>query len=132
MRYPDAPAPPDVCPICQSQALDGAMFCARCGTFLRGDGPATDGQGAPMVHLLTQVCALQRELLDQFRAGQALQARQFQRSLRLQSQQLERTLAHTARQAETSEQRVQVWQRWTAGLAAAVVGLAVVVTQIAG
>lgn len=120
------------CPICQSHIEDGALFCARCGIYLKGDGSSPEALNLPLVHLLAQVCTLQRELLQQFRTGQSQQARQFQRSLHLQSQQLEKTLDHAAHQSESWQRRLQIWQRWTIGLAAAVAALVVAAVQLAG
>lgn len=120
------------CPICQSRTEDGALFCARCGIYLKGDGSSPEALNLPLVHLLAQVCTLQRELLQQFKAGQTQQARQFQRSLQLQSQQLEKTLNHTAQQSDSWEQRLRLWQRWTIGLAAAVAALLIIAVQLAG
>ncbi len=132
MRNFDPPAAAvGACPICHSAVEDGAVFCPRCGVFLKGDGASPEALNLPMVHLLSQVCALQGDLLRQFRQGQALQARQFQQALRLQAQQLESTLAHAARQAESQEQRLRLWLRWTAGLAAAVAFI-VAALQLAG
>ena len=132
MRDFDASAPTvGACPICHTAIEGGALFCPRCGVFLKGDGASPEALNLPMVHLLSQVCALQGDLLRQFRQGQALQARQFQQALRLQAEQLESTLAHAARQAESQEQRLRLWLRWTAGFAAAVAFM-VAVVQFAG
>ncbi len=126
-----APAPvASACPICQCRLGDDDLFCSRCGVFLKSDGSNTEAVNLPVVHLLAQVCALQRDLLRQFRQGQAVQARQFQRALQVQSEQLEKTLAHVASQTETTEQRVAIWQRWTAGFAAAVVAVVVVAVRV--
>src|SRR5439155_19833796 len=111
------------CPVCQSRLEADAVFCGRCGTFLRGESASPDALNLPVVHLLTQVCMLQKELLRQFRAGQAIQARQFQRALEVQSSQLESTLAHAAVQMETHERRLQYFIRSTAGLAALAMAL---------
>ncbi len=106
------------------------MFCGRCGTFLKGDNASADALNLPVAHLLTQVCTLQKELLRQFRAGQAIQARQFQRALEVQSTQLESTLAHAAVQMEAHERRLQFFIRSTAGLAAVAMALIVVAVQV--
>jgi len=133
MRDPHAPAPPvaSACPTCRARAEEGSLFCARCGAFLRGDGKTPDGLNMPLVQLLSEIAHLQRDLLRQFRQGHILQARQFERALQAQAQQLEKTLAHTAQQTQSSEQRLQFWQRLTAGLAA-FAGLVLVATQLAG
>ena len=129
----DAPArAASACPICQSAVEEGSLFCARCGIFLKGDGSSSEALNLPLVHLLAQVCALQRDLLRQFRQGQAVQARQFQRALQVQTEHLEKTMAHVANQTETSEQRIRLWQRWVTGLAAAVVVLVIAVVQLTG
>ena len=120
----------NACPICQSGLEDGDLFCGRCGSFLRGDNSSPEALNLPVVHLLTQVCTLQKDLLRQFRSGQAIQARQFQRALEVQSDQLEKTLAHATTTMEAQERRLQMLVRWTAGLAASTVGLIFIVTQI--
>lgn len=120
----------NACPICQSALEDGDLFCARCGSFLRGDNSSPEALNLPVVHLLTQVCTLQKELLRQFRSGQAIQARQFQRALEVQSGQLETTLAHATTQMESQERRLQMLVRWTTGLAASAVALVFVAIQL--
>lgn len=122
--------PAAACPICQSNLDEGDLFCARCGTFLRGDNSSPEALNLPVVHLLTQVCTLQKELLRQFRTGQAVQARQFQRALEVQSMQLENTLAHATAQMELQERRLQMLVRWTAGLAAAAVAITFIAIQL--
>jgi hypothetical protein len=119
----------NACPICQSALEDGDLFCGRCGSFLRGDNSSPEALNLPVVHLLTQVCTLQKDLLRQFRSGQAIQARQSQRSLELQSNQLEKTLAHATTTMESQERRLQMLVRWTAGLAASAVGLIFIALQ---
>lgn len=120
------------CPICQSPIDSGDLFCARCGNFLHGDNSSPEALNLPIVHLLTQVCTLQKDLLHQYRTGQALQARQFQQALRLQADQLNRTLAHAARQMESQERKLRVLVTWTAGLAAAAVAFLFIALQISG
>jgi hypothetical protein len=140
------------CPVCATRAEEGALFCAACGAFLKDENgrrpqkregktatvAVTNGRPATgtdvvdhsMVQLLGEITQLQRDLLRQFRQGQALQARQFERALQAQALQLEKTLAHTSQRVESSEERLQVWQKWTAGLAAAVLFLLVVALQL--
>ncbi|TMB67081.1 MAG: hypothetical protein E6J43_09535 [Chloroflexi bacterium] len=135
------------CPVCGSRAQAGSLFCAACGAFLKTeDGRRTkkretrtavaNGHSADvpgdysLVQLLGEVAHLQRDLLKQFRQGQAVQARQFSRALEAQALQLDKALAHAAGQVEASEQRLLLWQRWAAGLAAAVVFVLVVSTQL--
>ena len=120
----------NACPICQSALENGDLFCGRCGSFLRGDNSSPEALNLPVVHLLTQVCTLQKELLRQFRSGQAIQARQFQRALEVQSGQLETTLAHATTQMEAQERRLQMLVRWTTGLAASAVALVFVAIQV--
>ena len=120
----------NACPICQSGLEDGDLFCARCGSFLRGENSSPEALNLPVVHLLTQVCTLQKELLRQFRSGQAIQARQFQRALEVQSDQLEKTLAHATTTMESQERRLQLLVKWTAGLAASAVGLIFIALQV--
>ena len=140
--------PKGTCPVCATRAADGAIFCAACGAFLKdengrrpkretktaiGNGRpsvATDVMEHSMVQLLGEITHLQRDLLRQFRQGQALQARQFERALQAQALQLEKTLAHTAERVDSSEARLQIWQKWTAGLGAAVLVLLVVASQL--
>jgi hypothetical protein len=136
------------CPVCSTRATQGAIFCAACGAFLNDENgrrpkrePKTavsnghpsvsvDAVERSMVQLLGEITHLQRDLLRQFRQGQALQARQFERALQAQALQLEKTLAHTSQRVESSEARLQVWQKWTAGLAAAVLVLLVLFSQL--
>ncbi len=115
------------CPSCDAEDLHGARFCPHCGTGLGGNGTAP-AVHAPLVRLLTEVADLQHELLRQLDKGRRSQARQFAHAVVAQTESLQRTLDHHSRQAE----RLQVWQKWTAGLAAAVVLLAVLVVVIAG
>ncbi|HSP54574.1 MAG TPA: hypothetical protein VLS25_03210 [Dehalococcoidia bacterium] len=119
----------NACPVCQSQLEDGDLFCARCGSFLRGENSSPEALNMPVVHLLTQVCTLQKDMMRQFRSGQALQARQSQRALELQAQ-LEKTLANSTTMMESQERRLQMLVRWTAGLAAAAVGLIFIGVQV--
>jgi len=120
----------NACPVCQSPLEDGDLFCGRCGSFLRGDNSSPEALNLPVVHLLTQVCTLQKELLRQFRTGQAIQARQFQRALEVQSAQLEKTLDHATRQMESHERRLQIMVKWTAGIAASTVAGVLLLLQI--
>jgi hypothetical protein len=134
--------PKAACPVCSSRTEADALFCARCGAFLgedNGKRPQKRGKasGIPpddidhgMVQLMGEIAHLQRDLLRQFRQGQALQVRQFERALQAQALGLEKTLAHTAERVEASEARLDVWRRWTAGLAAAVFVLLVIGSQI--
>jgi DNA repair exonuclease SbcCD ATPase subunit len=115
------------CPNCDAEDLQGARFCPHCGTGLGGNGTAP-AVHAPLVRLLTEVAELQQELLRQLDKGRRSQARQFARAVAAQTESLKRTLDHQAQQAE----RLQVWQKWAAGLAAAVVLLAVIAVVIAG
>jgi len=119
----------NACPVCQSRLEDGDLFCARCGSFLRGENSSPEALNMPVVHLLTQVCTLQKDMMRQFRSGQALQARQSQRALELQAQ-LEKTLANSTTMMESQERRLQMLVRWTAGLAAAAVGLIFIGVQV--
>jgi seryl-tRNA(Sec) selenium transferase len=80
------------------------------------------------VRLLTEVADLQRGLLREMDRGRRTHARQFERAIAAQTEALQRTLDHHSQQSE----RLQVWQRWTAGLAAAVVLLVVIAVQVAG
>ena len=138
--------------MCATRAADGAIFCAACGAFLKDENGrrpqkreakttatavtngrpavATDVVEHSMVQLLGEITHLQRDLLRQFRQGQALQARQFEKALQAQALQLEKTLAHTSQRVESSEERLQVWQKWTAGLAAAVLFLLFFASQL--
>lgn len=106
------------CPVCQWQLDDGDLFCARCGVFLKGENGSPEALNLPIVHLLTQVAGLQRELMRQFRTGQAVQARQFQRALQVQAEQFNKSLAHAAEQTRLQEEKLQRMVRWTAALAA--------------
>ena len=115
------------CPNCDAEDLRGVRFCPHCGTGLGGDG-TTPAVHAPLVRLLTEVAELQRELLRQLDKGRRSQARQFEQAIAAQTMSLQRTLEHHSRQSE----RLQGWQKWTAGLAAAVVLLVVVAVQFAG
>jgi hypothetical protein len=114
------------CPNCDAEDLRGARFCPHCGTGLGGNGLAP-AVHAPLVRLLTEVADLEKELIRQFERGRRLHARQFERAIGAQTEALQRTLEHHSSNAE----RLQSWQRWTAGLAAAVVFLVVVVVQFA-
>lgn len=120
----------NACPICQSAIDNGDLFCPRCGNFLHGDNSSPDALNLPIVHLLTQVCTLQKDLLHQYRTGQALQARQFQQALRLQAEQLNQTLAHAARQIESQERKLRLMVAWATGIAATAVALIIIITQI--
>jgi len=115
------------CPNCDAEDLRGARFCPHCGTGLGGNGvgPAVH---APLVRLLTEVADLQREMLRQHEKDRRGQSQQFQRAIAAQTESLQYTLEHHSRQSE----RLQAWQKWTAGLGAAVVLLVVAVVQIAG
>jgi hypothetical protein len=113
------------CPNCDAEDLRGARFCPHCGTGLGGNG-AAPAVHAPLVRLLTEVADLQHELLRQFEKGRRVYARQFERAIAAQAESLQRTLEHHSRQSE----RLQAWQKWTAGLAAAVAALVVVVLQL--
>ncbi len=115
------------CPNCDAEDLRGARFCPHCGTGLGGNGvgPAVH---APLVRLLTEVAELQREMLRQHEKGRRSQAQQFQRAIAAQTESLQHTLEHHSRQSE----RLQAWQKWTAGLGAAVLILVIIVIQIAG
>ena len=142
------------CPVCSTRAADGALFCAACGAFLKAeDGrrpqkretraasaangrPATTATAAAenldfgFVQLMGEITHLQRDLLRQFRQGQALQARQFERALQAQALGLEKTLAHVDGRVQASEERLHVWQRWSAGLGVAVVVVLLAITQV--
>ena len=115
------------CPNCDAEDLRGARFCPHCGTGLGGDGvgPAVH---APLVRLLTEVADLQREMLRQHEKDRRSQAQQFDRAIAAQTENLQHTLEHHSRQSE----RLQAWQKWTAGLGAAVVLLVIIVVQVAG
>jgi len=152
MDYNNPPAASkSACPVCSTNAVEGAIFCVACGAFLKSEdgrqkksqsrtavangGPVSASPSAStldysFVQLLGEITHLQRDLLRQFRQGQALQARQFERALQAQALQLEKTLAHTSERVESSELRLQVWQRWTAGLAAAILVLLVLGSQL--
>jgi len=150
----DVPAAPNMgnCPVCSTRAPDGAIFCPACGAFLKTeDGrrpqkreaspaaangrPAATAAAAEdldfgFVQLMGEITHLQRDLLRQFRQGQALQARQFERALQAQALSLEKTLAHVDARVQASEDRLHVWQRWSAGLGVAVVLVLLIVTQV--
>jgi hypothetical protein len=153
----DVPAAPNKgdCPVCNTRAPDGALFCAACGAFLKSeDGRRTQkresrstANGRPastatataavpesidfgFVQLMGEITHLQRDLLRQFRQGQAIQARQFERALQAQALSLDKTLAHVDSRVQASEERLQVWQRWSAGLGVAVVLVLLFITQI--
>ena len=115
------------CPNCDAEDLRGARFCPHCGTGLGGNGvgPAVH---APLVRLLTEVADLQREMLRQQEKSRVNHTRQFQRAIAAQAESLQYTLEHHSRQSE----RLQAWQKWTAGLGAAVLVLVIIVVQIAG
>jgi hypothetical protein len=133
------------CPVCGSRAETGSLFCAACGAFLKTDdgrrskktrtavanGHAAEAPGDySLVQLLGEVAHLQRDLLKQFRQGQAVQARQFARALEAQALHLDKALSHAAAQVEASEQRLLLWQRWAAGIAAGCVFVIVLATQL--
>ncbi len=115
------------CPSCDAEDLRGVRFCPHCGTGLGGNG-VTPAVHAPLVRLLTEVAELEKALLHQFEKGQRSQAQQFQRALAAQTESLRSTLDHHSKQSD----RLQVWQKWTAVLATAVVMLTVIVLVIAG
>jgi len=154
----DLPAAPNAgeCPVCSTRAPDGALFCAACGAFLKAeDGRrpqkrearsatpngrpvatattttvAAEGLDFGFVQLMGEITHLQRDLLRQFRQGQALQARQFERALQAQALGLEKTLAHVDSRVQAAEERLHVWQRWSAGLGVAVVLALLAITQV--
>ena len=115
------------CPNCDAEDLRGVRFCPHCGAGLGGNGTAP-AVHAPLVRLLTEVADLQRELLRQLDKGRRSRARQFERAIAAQTESLQRTLDHHSRQSD----RLGVWQKWTTGLAAAVVLLVVAVVAVAG
>ncbi len=115
------------CPTCDAEDLRGVRFCPHCGTGLGGNG-TTPAVHAPLVRLLTDVADLQRELLRQLDRGRRSHARQFDRAIAAQTESLQRTLEHHSRQSE----RLQGWQKWTVGLAGAVVLLVVVAVAVIG
>ena len=80
------------------------------------------------MRLLTEVADLQREMLRQQEKSRVNHTRQFQRAIAAQAESLQYTLEHHSRQSE----RLQAWQKWTAGLSAAVLILVIIVVQIAG
>jgi predicted nucleic acid-binding Zn ribbon protein len=133
------------CPVCGSRVETGSLFCAACGAFLKtedgrrtkktrtavANGHAAEALGDySLVQLLGEVAHLQRDLLKQFRQGQAVQARQFARALEAQALHLDKALSHAAAQVEASEQRLLLWQRWAAGIAAGCVFVIVLATQL--
>jgi hypothetical protein len=135
------------CPVCSSRTEEGSLSCAACGAVLKAeDGPRTKKRSTrtdvanghlrngaaeyPLVQLIGEIAQLQRDLQRQFRQAQAIQARQFSRALEAQASQLEKVLAHAAGQVEASEERLLLWQRWAAGLAAAVIFVLVIAIQL--
>ena len=129
------------CPTCGSQVGERDVFCSKCGVFLKNENggrdkkrearPQTGAQSDySFVHLMGEITQLQRDLLRQFRQGQAVQARQFEKALQAQSTNLDKALSHAAAQIEASEQRLSAWQRWAAALGAAVIVLLVIASQI--
>jgi hypothetical protein len=152
----ELPAAPNKgeCPVCNTRTTDGALFCAACGAFLKSEdgrrpqkrearlatangrppatatGAAAEGLDFGMVQLMGEITHLQRDLLRQFRQGQALQARQFERALQAQALGLDKTLAHVDSRVQAADERLQVWQRWSAGLGVAVVLVLLFITQI--
>ncbi len=115
------------CPNCDAEDLRGVRFCPHCGTGLGGNGTAP-AVHAPLVRLLTEVADLQRELLRQLDKGRRTHFRQFERAIAAQTDSLQRTLEHHSRQSE----RLLAWQKWTIGLAGAVVLLVVVAVAVIG
>ena len=113
------------CPNCDAEDLRGVRFCPHCGTGLGGNGTAP-AVHAPLIRLLTEVADLQHELLKQLEKSRRVYARQFEHAIAAQTESLHSTLEHHSRQSE----RLQTWQKWTAGLAAAVAVLVVVVVQL--
>jgi hypothetical protein len=113
------------CPNCDAEDLRGARFCPHCGTGLGGNGTAP-AVHAPLIRLLTEVADLQHELLKQLDKSRRVHARQFEHAIAAQTESLHSTLEHHSRQSE----RLQTWQKWTAGLAAAVAVLVAVVVQL--
>jgi len=135
------------CPVCSSSTEEGSLSCAVCGAALKtedgrrtkkretrpavANGHLRNGEAEyPLVQLLGEIAQLQADLQRQFRQAQAVQARQFSRALEAQASQLEKVLAHAADQVEASEQRLLLWQRWAAGLAAAVIFILVIAIQL--
>ncbi len=135
------------CPVCGSRTEEGSLSCTVCGAALKtedsrrtkkretrtavANGHLRNGAAEyPLVQLLGEIAQLQRDLQRQFRQAQAVQARQFSRALEAQASQLEKVLAHTAGQVEASEERLLLWQRWAAGLAAAVIFILVIAIQL--
>ncbi len=114
------------CPNCDAEDLRGARFCPHCGAGLNGNGTAP-AVHAPIVRLLTEVAELQRELLRELDKGRRLHARQFERAIAASTESLRTTLEHHSRQSE----RLTGWQKWTAGLGAAVLVLVILVIQLA-
>src|SRR3970282_2504147 len=113
------------CPNCDAEDVRGSRFCPHCGSALGGNGTAP-AVHAPLIRLLTEVADLQHELLNQFEKGRRVYARQFERAIAAQTENLQHTLEHHSRQSE----RLQTWQEWTAGLAAAFAALVIVVLQL--
>src|SRR3990172_7237941 len=103
------------CPNCDAEDVRGSRFCPPCGSARAESGRARAAH-APLIRLLTEVADLQHELLKQFEKGRRVHARQFERAIAAQTDSLKRTLQHHSQHSE----RLQVWQKWTAGLAAAV------------
>jgi ElaB/YqjD/DUF883 family membrane-anchored ribosome-binding protein len=122
---------PGACPVCQSRIENGDLFCPRCGNFLHGDNSNPEPLNLPLVHLLSQVCTLQKDLLHQYRSGQAVQARQFQKALQVQSEQFDKALRHAADQAQMAQDRTVLLVRWTSVLAGAAVGIVLLVLLLA-
>jgi predicted amidophosphoribosyltransferase len=120
----------DACPMCQADLEEGDLFCGRCGSSARGENAIPEALNLPVVHLLTQVCTLQKDLVRQFRNNQALQARQLQRAMEVQSSQLELTLAHATTTMELQERRLQALVRWTAILATSASALIFIAIQV--
>ncbi len=115
------------CPSCDAEDLRGVRFCPNCGTGLGGNG-VTPAVHAPLGRLLTEVAELEKELLHEQDKGRRMHARQFERAIAAQTESLRHTLDHHSKQSD----RLQVWQKWTAVLATAVVLLTVSVIAIAG
>jgi hypothetical protein len=118
------------CQLCRTENEDGASICTACGAALASNGSRPEAVASPFTLLLADNRNFQRELLQQIRDSQSLQARVFQRALQIQAGQLEKTLGY-ALQTQSTEQRIQFWQRLAVGLAAAVVVLFIVAAQLA-